>query len=277
MQLGIFAKTFVRPTLEMTLDAVEASGLRHIQFNMACVGMTSMPDRIDVDTARLIRRETERRGLVIDAVSGTYNMAHPDPEVRRAGLSRLHHLAAMCKDMGTAVITLCTGSRDPHDMWKFHPDNRKVDAWADMLASVEKALEIADHYGVTLAIEPEFNNVVYDAVRARQLLETMRSEKLKIVMDSANLCGPGQLHRIGDKMEEAFELLGEHLVLAHAKDVTEDPEFRHVAPGKGILDYGRYLSLLRQAGYEGPLIMHGLDESEVPDSVRFLREKLDEL
>ena len=38
MQLGIFAKTFPRPTLEETLDAVASHGLTHVQFNMSCVG-----------------------------------------------------------------------------------------------------------------------------------------------------------------------------------------------------------------------------------------------
>ena len=47
MQLGIFAKTFPRPTLEQTLDAVAAHGLTHIQFNMSCMGLATLPDRLD--------------------------------------------------------------------------------------------------------------------------------------------------------------------------------------------------------------------------------------
>ena len=38
MQLGIFAKTFPRPTLEETLDAVADRGLTELQFNMSCAG-----------------------------------------------------------------------------------------------------------------------------------------------------------------------------------------------------------------------------------------------
>ena len=263
--------------MEETLDAVAATGLRHIKFNMVCAGMPSMPHREDPNTAKRIRAATQLRGLVISAVSGTFNMAHPSLEVRRSGLSQLRNLAAMCADMGASVITLSTGSRDPQNMWKHHPDNRTKEAWADLLSSMEQALIIADQFDVTMAIEPEFNNVVCDARRARQLLDTMQSRRLKIVIDPANLCEPGQLHRLNEKMEEAFELLGEHLVLAHAKDVTEDPEFQHAAACKGVLDYSRYLSLLRQVSYEGALVMHGLDESEVPDSLRFLRGKCDEL
>ena len=47
MQLGIFAKTFTRPTLEAVLDAVADHGLRCVQFNFACAGLPSMPDQIE--------------------------------------------------------------------------------------------------------------------------------------------------------------------------------------------------------------------------------------
>jgi len=38
MQLGIFARTFVRPSLEETLDAVKSYGLDFLQFNFSCDG-----------------------------------------------------------------------------------------------------------------------------------------------------------------------------------------------------------------------------------------------
>jgi len=43
------------------------------------------------------------------------------------------------------------------------------------------------------------------------------------------------------------------------------------------LDYDRYLSLLHAAGYDGPLMLHSLDEEQVPTSVAFLREGLAQL
>ncbi len=36
MRLGIFAKTFTRPTVEEVFDAVRAHGLRCVQFNLSC-------------------------------------------------------------------------------------------------------------------------------------------------------------------------------------------------------------------------------------------------
>ena len=47
MQIGIMARTFIRPTLEKTLDAVVAHGIHCVQFNFTCTGLPEMPDHID--------------------------------------------------------------------------------------------------------------------------------------------------------------------------------------------------------------------------------------
>ena len=46
-------------------------------------------------------------------------------------------------------------------------------------------------------------------------------------------------------------------------------------PVTGKLDFGHYLGELARSGYDGPLLIHGLDEHQVPDSVRFLRGHLE--
>src|SRR5580658_5139078 len=123
MRLGIFAKTFVRPTLAETLDAVTGRGLDCIQFNFACAGLPSLPDKIDPDLAAQIGREVRQRKMSIAAVSGTFNIIDPVLSRRQAGLRRLEELAASCAALGTSLITLCTGTRDPQHMWRHHPQN----------------------------------------------------------------------------------------------------------------------------------------------------------
>ena len=59
----------------------------------------------------------------------------------------------------------------------------------------------------------------------------------------------------------AVELLGPDIIIAHAKDLDHDGEAGHLAAGKGLLDYAYYLGLLKQAGFKGPLLLHGLAES----------------
>jgi sugar phosphate isomerase/epimerase len=274
MRLGIFAKTFARPSLGETLDAVRAHGVGCVQFNMSCAGLPAMPKEISAELADNIRREMDGRTLTMAAVSATFNMIHPDPRKRCEGLRRLAVLAGACGRLGTSVITLCSGTRDPDDMWRYHPENDAPEAWQDLLASIERALEIAEEYEVTLAFEPEVNNVVDSAEKGRRLLDEVRSPRLKVVMDAANLFREGELPHADEILDKVFGLLGESIIIAHAKDVSNTGEV--VAAGRGELDYDQYLENLRGVGFKGPVILHGLGESEVEGSVAFLRTKLGE-
>ena len=159
-------------------------------------------------------------------------------------------------------------------MWRWHPDNATPAAWTDMRASIGQALRCAEAHDVVLGVEPEHGNVVVDAPAARRLLDEVGSPHLKVVLDAANLIRPGELDRQARTLGRAFELLGGELVLAHAKDVLDDGTV--VAAGQGGLDYARYVSLLRAAGYDGPLVLHGLTPAEVPASVAFLERQLGE-
>ncbi len=272
MQLGIFARTFTRPTLAEIFDAVVAHDLHCVQFNMACVGLPSMPDSIENDVLVRIHTEATSRKIKIAAVSGTYNMIHPDPMQRQAGLKRLRVLASTCKRMGTSVITLCTGTRDPENMWRWHPENTSTLAWEDLLSSMDAALHIAEKEGIILAFEPERANVINTAARGRALLDTIQSPYLKVIMDPANLIVSKNKQHMHHILDEAFELLGDYIVLAHAKDIGPDNTF--LAAGSGILDYDYYLHHLRAARVEVPLIIHGLSEAEVDATVRFLNNAL---
>ena len=279
MRIGIFAKTFSCPSLEGVLDAVVGHGIRETQFNMSVAGLPSMPDEIDPALADRVREACARRDVTVAAVSGTFNMAHSEEEVRRDGLRRLGVIAGSCERLGTSTITLCTGTRDREDMWRRHPDNGTPEVWRDMLATVQEALETAEEHGVTLAFEPEINNIVHSAEKGRRLLDEMRSPRLKVVMDAANLFDAEdparRLSRSEQILDEAFEMLGDDIVIVHAKDVRMSGEV--VAVGKGDLDYGLYLKHLSEAGYGGPLLMHGLADEEVEGSLAFLRGKLAEV
>ena len=272
MRLGIFARTFSRPTVEGVFDAVREHQLDCVQFNMACAGLPTLPDDIAPSLAIRIHEASMSRGTEIAAVSGTYNMAHPDPEARQAGLRRLRTLASACHGMGTSVITLCTGTRDPENMWRWHLENVSSQAWSDLLSSMEAALRIGEEEQVTLAFEPERANVVNTAAKGHALLAAMQSSRLKVVIDPANLIVPGDEHQMSQVLDDAFDLLGEYIVIAHAKDRGADDTFQ--TAGGGILDYDQYVRLLRAAAFDGPFILHGLTEGQIDAALQFLRDKL---
>jgi sugar phosphate isomerase/epimerase len=271
MDLGIFELVLPRPTLEAMMDTVAEYGMRHIQFDYSSASLPPLPAQVPTDTAAYMRDVCERRGISIIAVSGTWNMIHPDPRVRDEGLAGLEAVAASCRALGTSVITLCTGSRNPDSMWRRHPNNDSVEAWRDLIASVTAALAIADKHDVTLAFEPEPANVVSSAARGRDLLREASHPRLKVVMDAANIVATDRTRPPEAVLDEAFDLLGEHVAAAHGKDLSADGRF--CAAGQGVVPWDDCIAHFRAVGFDGPIVLHSLSE-EAPTSIAFMRERI---
>ena len=274
MKLGIFAKTFSGNDPQSVLTQVKAAGFDVTQYNMACSGLDAMPTEILQATADAVRHAAATTGVEIAAVSGTYNMIHPDVAKRVAGHEKLAVLAQSCAAMGANLITLCTGTRDSQDQWREHPENNSPEAWADLLASMETAIAIAEKYEVCLGIEPELANVVNSAAKAKLLIDTMKSARLKIIFDPANLFESEPLENQRRIISSAIDLLGPHITMTHAKDRKADGSF--ATAGKGVLDFSHYIKCLRALDFNGPLVTHGLKAEEAPDVAKFLGEKLSE-
>ena len=202
-----------------------AHGLTHIQFNMSCMGLATLPDRLDEGSCVWIAQSLHERGLTMAAISGTFNMCDPSDSRLENNLRRLDVLAAACRWLDTRIITLCTGTLESHDMWKWHVDNVRKSTWERLIETMRAAVKIADRHEVTLAFEPETHNVVSSVMRARRLLDEIGSPWLKVVIDPANLVHPGDSGRILEMFNEAFDWLGADIVLAHAKNPAAIEEF----------------------------------------------------
>ena len=92
LELGIFAKTFRRSSIDEVFEAIAAHGLTCTQWNWACVpGFSSLPENVPAETTRAVARAAAGSGVRICAVSTTFNLI--DPSALEAGLSRLPALA----------------------------------------------------------------------------------------------------------------------------------------------------------------------------------------
>ncbi|MEZ5038429.1 MAG: sugar phosphate isomerase/epimerase [Saprospiraceae bacterium] len=273
IKLGIFAKTFPRATVKEIAAVVKYYGFETMHFNMACLGLEAMPLDITKEHITSIQTATSIHQMPLCGLSGTFNMCHPNPAIREDGLMRLAVLARHARAMGTSLITLCTGTRDPEDQWRAHPDNNSRSAWLDMCKSMERALAIAETYEIQLGIEPELGNIVNTIPKAKQLLQEMGSDRLKIVLDPANLFETGTAAAVRHLIDTSLAQVGAHLAMAHAKDRDEAGHF--VAAGKGVIPFHYFIKKLKETSFEGPLVVHGLIEEEVSDAVQLLQQYID--
>ncbi len=189
--------------------------------------------------------------------------------------ARFPVLAQATHAIGCPLVSLCTGTRDPDDMWRAHPDNGSPEAWRELLRGREELILAADAHDVLLGVEPETGNVVSSARQARRLLDELKSPRVKIVFDPANLFHPGHVMRMPETIDEALGLLGPDMAMAHAKELGADGAMGSLAPGEGIMDWKHYIAGLRQAGFTGPVVMHGSPEAGVGSACSLLRPLLE--
>ena len=262
-ELGAFSPEIVRADVDAVFAEAARLGFTQMQYDFVSSHGEEMPAELYPGEAETVADAARRHGVRIVAVNGTYNMADPDPQRRAVYERRFARIAETCQVLGCDIVTICTGSRHPDSMWRWHPDTVSEAAWEDLIKSTETILPIAEKYHLTLGVETEASNVCATIARTRRYLDEIGSPHLKVIMDCANLfpAGTAKPENVVPVLREAFAVLGKDIVLAHGKDVLAGDTVRFTAPGAGIVDYQVYFDLLRNAGYAGGLILHGIHEA----------------
>ena len=262
--LGIFARTFPRDSAAEVADVVAAAGFGVVQLNLSAVGLPTLPtpDELSPLDFGSIRRAFDDRAIGVWGLSASYNMIHPDRAVRDAQTAAAVALIGRAPELGATAVTLCTGSRDPDNMWRRHPGNDEPAAWQDLRASLDRLLPAAAAAGVRLGIEPEPANVISGAARARRLLDELGGDAglTGIIFDPANLVTVDTAGDQAEILRDAATLLAGSIFCVHAKDVVVSG---YAAAGTGKLDYGLVFELLAGLPAATPLIVQDAAEDDV--------------
>lgn len=255
---------------------IAAAGYTVVQFGFSTVtetgftadGKIEFPDCTALlrnGTVERIRRCAAEFGIDIAAVNGTFNMAHPDPEVRAEAIRRFDSFLRASAALGASIVSLCSGTRCAQHLWTYDPENHTPYAWDAMLDSMKRCTELAERYNITLAVETEASNVISTPEEARRLLDSVGSAHLKMILDPANLFLPGTAspENVRPILRHAFDVFGKDIVLAHGKDIRAGEAIDFCATGEGIVDYPYLAVLLSEKGFTGDMMLHGIyDEAK---------------
>ena len=278
MKTGVCTTDFEKQPLreaDCLFSDIRSIGFECVQFAFSSVteadfiptGQLELPGTISPETFSAVAQASEKYDLPVGVINATFNMAHPDPAVRDEGLIRLGvHLDA-AKALGCPILSLCTGSRNPDHLWRPSPENDTPQAWDAMFDTVRRAVELAEKAGVTLAVESEASNVIDTPEKARRLMDEIGSDKLKMILDAANLFHRGEAKPENARrtLDEAFAAYGGDIVAAHGKDIRAGDGIDFCGTGLGIVDFAYMAKLLRDTGYRGDMFLHGIyDEDDMP-------------
>lgn len=280
MQLGIRlhdVNTGLGPelqTMETRAETARTEGFScvHLAFSKVIKGVTFDNCALNEGLAMHTKRVFAQNGLDV-AVLGCYlNLAHPDPEKLKDIQSRYYGHLRVAAFMGAGVVGTETGAPNPE--YKMDANTHGGEALESFIRGLAPVVERAEHWGVSVAIEPVWKHIVYDADRAVKVLDAIKSPNLRIILDPVNLLDLGNADQRERVIGDAIDKLGEHVAVVHLKDfVREGDGLRSIAAGTGEMDYTQILRFMKE---RKPYIQATLENTDNSSAVQ-AREFLERL
>lgn len=265
-------------TMESRAEKARAEGFScvHLAFSKVIKGVVFDNCALSEGLALHTKRVFAQNGLDV-AVLGCYlNLAHPDPEKLKDIQSRYYGHLRVAALLGSGVVGTETGA--PNAEYKMDANTHSEEALEAFIRGLAPVVERAEHWGVSMAIEPVWKHIVYDADRAVKVLEAIQSPNLRIILDPVNLLYPGNADDRERVIGDAIDKLGEHVAVVHLKDFVRDgDDLRSIAAGTGEMDYTQILRFMKE---RKPCIQATLENTSDDNAVaarEFLQRKYDEL
>ena len=233
-------------TLEQRLAKANEEGFSCVHLALAKVirGVTFDGAALTEGLAAYLRRTFRQYDLDV-AVLGCYlNLAHPDPGKIAEFQSRYYGNLRVAALAGIGMVGTETGA--PNEAYKLDANTHTDEALRTFMHNLEPVVACAEHYGVTMAIEPVWNHIVYNADRALEVIRGLGSRNLRIIFDPVNLLGMENVDDRERVIGEAMEKLCDHIAMVHIKDFVRDGgKLTSVAAGTGEMDYRAIAAFLK--------------------------------
>ncbi|MFA6472601.1 MAG: sugar phosphate isomerase/epimerase [Candidatus Latescibacterota bacterium] len=206
----------------------------------------------------------------------TFNI-HPDEAQRRKNNKYVAEQCEAAERIGCTMVTTHTGTCSTESAVAPHKDNWTPETWKKSVAGIKQILRDSAGCAVPLGIEA-VNMTAMNNPRAHlRLIEEVGDPRVKVCLDPVNMIHMGNYFRTTELIQECFELLGDHIIAAHAKDSYTIPNrmsmyITEVAPGKGVVDYETYLCGLSGLKKPVTLIIEHLPDEEYAGAKRFVEE-----
>lgn len=185
-------------------------------------------------------------------------MVHQDYVTSRPGVweervRRTERAVDAAAAAGVASIGLVTGPNRWVEGWT--AVGSKIDrdaAWSLVVRALTQVLDHASGTGVTVALEPCWGTLAWNAASTEELLTRLPRDELRLNFD------PSHFVMSGDDAAELVRRWSERIAHVHLKDAfgttgAEGEDFCFLLPGEGQTDWETLLTALDQIEYAGAM------------------------
>jgi len=268
--VGVLAHLFGCLPVKPLAEAVSAAGFRHVQLALwkaiSEFDFTE-PGKLSPESASFIGEEFQKRNVSISVLGCYLHLFDRDPERRRTNVARFKELLRHALQFGCGIVAAETGT---------YPNKEYTEQdWLTMRSTLQELAEEAERWGVYVGMEPADGHLIGTASELKRMLEEVPSPNIGVVIDPGNLLTAENFGTQEAVIEEAFRLLGDRIVAAHAKDriPSGSGELLTAAPGFGRMNYASYLELLHRHKPGVPIVM----EHAKPDEMAFSKQYIERI
>jgi sugar phosphate isomerase/epimerase len=233
-------------SLEKRLEKAREEGFRcyHLALQKCISGVTFDDAALNEGLGAYLRRLSREYGIDL-AVLGCYlNLAHPDPEKIREFQSRYYGHLRIAAISGAGMVGTETGA--PNAAYKLDANTHGKEALLTFIRNLEPVVDAAESFGVSMAIEPVWNHIVFNADRALEVIRAIQSHNLRIIFDPVNLLGMENVDQRDKVIGDAMDKLADHIAMVHLKDfIRRDGQLVSAAAGTGEMDYREILRFMK--------------------------------
>lgn len=219
------------------------------------------------ELASRIREAADDTGVKI-AVFGCYrNLAVPDADRLDNELAEYEACCRFAAWLGTSVVGTETGR--PNLENAVADDRFSDEALFRFCDGLRQACAYAEVCGLTLAIEPGWNETACTPERCRHVLDVVTSPALGVIYDPVSLLHPSIADKAQEEVDRMLGLCGNRIVAVHAKDyeIVDNEDslgwcdgtgrrlVYHGAGETGAFDFAPLMRWLRQMRPETPVII----------------------
>lgn len=280
MKLGFVSAILPELTLEQVLGVAREQGYACVEVMCWPVGKAERRfagvthiDVADLSTARIddIKGLVEQSGVSLSGLGYYPNALDPDPEVSQKAADHLEKVIAGAEKLGLKNVNTFIG-RD----WSKTTDEN----WPRFLKVWKPLIAFAEEHGIKIGIEncpmsfgrdewPGGKNLASSPVVWRRMFNDIPSDYFGLNYDPSHF-----ILQFMDPLSPIREFKNKFFHL-HAKDVQirwdklnevgcfSYPKEWHVprVPGFGDIDWSKYMAMLNEIGYEGPVCVEVEDDT----------------
>ncbi|MCM8770049.1 MAG: sugar phosphate isomerase/epimerase [Candidatus Omnitrophica bacterium] len=252
MEIGFLTAPFRQASLEEVLNFAAANGFSQVEILSVPGAGQIVPEEVIRDSGKKVKEMFSQTGVRPSSYACYANLFDQDENQREMVRKHLKHLIVAAELTGVEVV--CTIAGLPL------PGRNKMEMIEENVAPYFAELcSFAASHRVKIALENWFATNIQHLEHWKKLFTLVPADNFGLNFDPSHLVHQGIDYLM------AVDEFASRIFHTHAKDCEineavlrrignkENGWWRYVIPGRGVIDWGRYLGRLRKAGYNGVL------------------------